>query len=196
MSSRIIISNRITRCGIVALLLCIYLASLHLSYAQNNSRVSDEVFCPLQKTWVKKAFAPSPTEKQRESLKEICAGDERKTDFLSQLTESLRLTKARPDDEETRRLFFSYFAEGRSALAQYISSRNVPEPQYIDAISTEKSANGSKFQFIASGTSRPSLAVQPRVSDASEKNNFVSRSAAELKNISRRIKARAPPFFI
>lgn len=184
----------LTQCLTATVLLCVYLATLHLPGGTSGS-FSDEVFCPLQKTWVKKNPTVILTAKQREPLKDICARDERKSDFLSEFIESLRFIKLKPTGEETAKLFFAYFTEGKPALTGFASSRKIPEPQFISSVRIEKSAKNSGFDFakIAADFLIP---ARPRPPTVSAKGDFVSRTAAELKNISRSIKPRAPPVHV
>ena len=187
------IIKRLTHCLTALVLLCVYSGSLHLSGA-GISAASNEVFCPLQKTWVKKYPEAAPTEKQKEPLKDLCARDERKTDFLWEFNESLRLTRATQNGAETEKLFFAYFAEGKPALAHYISSQNIPEPQFISSVRTEQSANNSRIVFAENAVEINRPALSPPA--AASAGNFVSQTFTELKNISRHIKPRAPPVFI
>ncbi len=171
-------------------LFCVYLGSLPLSHAAVR-RSSDEVFCPLQKTWVKKNSA-ALLKSQKQPLKDICARVERKDIFLSELTESLRFTRATPSYRETEKLFFTYLAKGKPSLTRYFYSQNVPEPQYISSARTQKNVNNTRFEFAeqAAEALTPKL---PRRLMRTPVNNFVSRSFTELKNISRHLNPRAPP---
>jgi hypothetical protein len=177
-----------------ALLLCVYLGTLNLSFSISN--VSGEVFCPLQKTWVKKNPASILTEKQREPLKDICASDSRKSSFLSEFIESLRFTQLRPTNDETVKVFFAYFTGGKAVFKSFITSHNSPEPQFISSIKTEKSAKNSGFEFVKRTVEVLALSSQPRPPTVIGADNFVSPTVTELKNISRHIKPRAPPIYI
>jgi hypothetical protein len=182
--------------GLTALVLaCVYLGSLQVSNARQGL-ASDEVFCPLQRTWVKRGPASFTTKKQREPLKNICASDERKSDFLTEFLERLPLIKIIPGAEETEKLFFAYFAEGKPALANFISSHSTPEPQFISSARTEKSANNTRFEFAKKAVEFIVPGLQPRPPTLAAVNNFTSQTIFELKNISRRIQPRAPPVSI
>src|SRR5882757_5161937 len=94
-----------TRCLAAVVLLCLHLGSLNSSHAE-IAHPPDQVFCPLQKTWVKKGRADFSPEKQKAPLENICASVGQKTDFLERLSGSLRFTRARPSEREKEKLFF------------------------------------------------------------------------------------------
>jgi hypothetical protein len=181
------------RCLTALVLFCVYFSSLQLSHGA-VLRSPDEVFCPLRKTWVKKtaAIPAAIAGKQKEPLKDICARIERKESFLFELTESLRFIRATPNDRETEKLFFSYFAKGKPALKFYISSQNIPEPQFLGSIKAEKRANNSQTELSAS-PKNPAPAKYQLSLIAGAADEFFPAVAVELKNISRRISPRAPP---
>ncbi len=179
--------------ALTMLVLCsVYLGSLPLSHAAAR-RSSDEVFCPLQKTWVKKNSGIPLRGNQKQPLKDICARVERKDVFLSELTESLRFTRATPNYRETEKLFFTYLAKGKPSLTRYFYSQNAPEPQYISSARIEKNANNTRLEFAAQAAQAPAPKLPSRLI-CTPANNFVSRSFTELKNISRNLSPRAPPF--
>jgi hypothetical protein len=182
----------LTQCLTAVVLLCVYSGTLHLP-GGNSGSFSDEVFCPLQKTWVKKNSAVTLTAKQREPLKDICARDERKSDFLSEFIESLRFTRLRPTGEETAKLFFAYFTDGRPALTGFVSSRNIPGPQFISSVRIEKSAKNAEFDLAKRTAEFLVPAPSPRPATVVSEDDLTSQTVTELKNISRRIKPRAPP---
>jgi hypothetical protein len=184
----------LTRCLTVSVLLSVYLGSLNLATAE-AARTSDEVFCPLQKTWVRKSPATVLSQKQRDPLKDICGRDERKTEFLLQLSESLRLTRARPTSQEIIKLFFAYFTDGKPALTRFISSQNVPEPQYFSGSIQEKGVNNTRSD-LAQNTDKVFALARVRSVIALSETNFVSQYPPKLKNISRCIKPRAPPSLV
>jgi hypothetical protein len=185
----------LTQCRTAAVLLCVYLGTLNFSYLQQGSAAS-EVFCPLQKTWVKKNPASVLTEKQREPLKDICASDSRKSSFLSEFIESLRFTQLRPTNEETVKVFFAYFNGGKAVFKSFVSSHNTPEPQFISQVRTEKSAKNSGFDFVKKTPEILSFSLQPRPPTVTAADNFIPQTVIQLKNISRRISPRAPPVHI
>ncbi|HEV7646424.1 MAG TPA: hypothetical protein VGO50_20995 [Pyrinomonadaceae bacterium] len=186
------IVKSVARVLTLLVLLCVYLSSLPLSQAAAR-RSSDEVFCPLQKMWVKKNSAAPWQGDQKQPLKNICARVERKDIFLSELTESLRFTRATPSYRETEKLFFTYLAKGKPSLTQYFYSQNAPEPQYISSARIEKNANNTRFEFAAHAAQAYTSRSQPHVFRVLV-NNLSSRAFTELKNISRDLKPRAPPF--
>jgi hypothetical protein len=179
--------------ALTLLVLCsVYLGSLQLSHAAVR-RSSDEVFCPLQKMWVKKnPAAPSPGNRE-EPLKDICARVERKDIFLFELTESLRFTRATPSGRETEKLFFTYLAKGKPSLTRYFYSQNAPEPEFLSAAQSGKSANNNFRADIAAAPESRAAAKLPHLFPAPFVNNFSPQTVVELKNISRHISPRAPP---
>ena len=184
----------LTRCLTVSVLLSVYLGSLNLTTAE-AAGTGNKVFCPLQKTWVRKSPATALSQKQRDPLKDICGPDERKTEFLLQLSESLRLTRARPTSQEIIKLFFAYFAEGKPALTRFVSSQNVPGPQFFSGSRQEKGVNNTRSD-LAQNTDKVFALARVRSVIALSETNFVSHYPPTLKNISRRIKPRAPPFSV
>jgi hypothetical protein len=186
------IIKSVMRALTLLVLLCVYLSSLQLSYAAVR-RSSDEVFCPLQKTWVKKNPAAPLRRDQKEPLKDICARVERKDIFLSELTESLRFTRATPSGREIEKLFFTYLAKGRPSLTRYFYSQNAPEPQFLSAARTEKSANNNFRADVAAAPESPAAAKLPHLFIAPIVNNFSLQTVVELRNISRHLSPRAPP---
>src|ERR1700755_742074 len=135
------------RCMAAALLLCLYTSAL--PFGGGASAKSDEVYCPLQRTWVKKDPSAQPTRQQKGLLDELCASSSEKGDFLARLSVSLRVTRARPSSRETEKLFFAYFAQGRSPAAFRTLSRNVPAPEAVTSGGAVKGVNNSHFEFSA-----------------------------------------------
>jgi hypothetical protein len=185
----------LTHCLTALILLSLFTGSLHL-IAKTQLKSSDAVFCPLQKTWVKKNTPGFSTEKQREPLKNICARDERKSEFLTELFGAFGLYNIKPAEDQTEKLFFAYYSQGRSAITAFVSSHNTPERQFTSSGENEKSAQNPGFKIAAANVQKITLTALPYHLTASPENAFVSANINELKNISRRIQPRAPPFFI
>jgi hypothetical protein len=186
----------LTHCLTALIFLSLFTGSFCLA-VNTQFKSSDAVFCPLQKTWVKKNSPGFGTEKQREPLKNICAPDERKSGFLTELFGAFGLFNIKAAEDQTEKLFFAYYSQGRSAIAAFVSSHNTPGPQFISSGENEKSVRNPGFEIVAANVQKIITAAPPRHSTASPENAFVSsKNFKELKNISRRIQPRAPPFFI
>jgi hypothetical protein len=187
------ISRSLARCLAAVLLLCIYSGALPLSRIALAK--GDEVYCPLQRAWVKKDPTAQPTKQQKGLLDELCASRNEKGDFLSRLSVSLRVTRARPTAGETEKLFFAYFAAGKSPAAFRTLSPNMPAPEAVSLGGAAKGVNNAQFEFAAGSAQEPGPEDVPAFF-ASDRASFTSLSFFALDQISRQIKPRAPPVSI
>jgi hypothetical protein len=179
-------------CLTFAVLFSVYFSSLHVS-TRVNARSAGEVYCPLQKTWVRKDLPAAVTDKQKEPLKNICATEQSKSNFYADLFSGLRYSNTSFNDRETEGLFFSYTEEGKTAFAKVLSSRQDNDPQIVRAARAEKGSMADKTSVTKRSVETLSPTMQPRPPTTIAEDNFSFQFIAELKNISRSIAPRAPP---
>ena len=174
------------------ILLCVCFSSLHTA-ANAELKSSNKAYCPLQKRWVKRDPAGYDAPKERKPLKNICASDEQKSRFTSELLSFLKLLRMTPNEQQSEKLFFAYFEQGKTAIAAFVSSHNTPRPQFISSIRIEKGVNNSRFEIAAEDGPVFLPSPQPRPAASTGENNFASQIFREIKNIPRRGNPRAPP---
>jgi hypothetical protein len=191
--SRGFILRPLARYLAAVLLLCVYSAALPLSRIALAK--GDEVYCPLQRVWVKKDPAAQPTKQQKGLLDELCASRNEKDDFLARLSVSLRVTRARPTAGESEKLFFAYFAAGKSQAGFRTLLPNMPAPEAISSGSSAKGVNNSQFEFAVKAAQEPRPENVSAFSVLNE-SGFTSRSLFAFDQISQKIKPRAPPVSI
>jgi hypothetical protein len=174
------------------ILLCVCFSSLHLA-VNAELKSSGKAYCPLQKRWVKRAPAGYDAPKERKPLKNICASDEQKNRFTSELLSYLKLLRMTPNEQQSEKLFFAYFEQGKTAIAAFVSSHSTPRPQFISSIRTEKGVNNSRFEIAAKDAPVFVPSPQPLPPTSPGGNNFASHIFREIKNIPRQANPRAPP---
>lgn len=155
----------------------------------------DLVFCPLQKTWVKRNPAPEKAFKF-EPLEEICAANEQKESFIFESFQKLALAKISLDIKKTENLFFDYAEKGKEVFTMLSNSHSLPETQLSKADNPKKAIFNLQKDFIKKETGIFLLPAQPRPPTFQITANFISQKFVELKNISRKISPRAPPVFV
>lgn len=154
----------------------------------NSVSKKDSVYCPLQKTWVKREI---PKLKFQNELEEICAGDKLKTLFSFQIEQ--KIIGFQP---KTEKLFFDYLQKGDLTFIELNHHSNFPESNFAENHKTEKIGNNfqqkinkkelAKFNF-------QQIARPPTFREIAKFNFQITR---KLENISHNISPRSPPFSI
>ena len=140
------------------------------------------------KTWVKKD-PPVIKVNVKKPLNEFCATDEKKNEFLTELLSNLNsLQFSTNTNSET--LFFNYIKDGKDAFRINFDSQRLPNRQTFSANNLESSTTNSQTVFVLK-TNEAIVSLQPR-----PPTSFKSNVARKLKNISRQICPRPPPFSI
>ncbi|MBS1793230.1 MAG: hypothetical protein JSS81_05220 [Acidobacteria bacterium] len=143
------------------------------------------IYCPLQKTWVKRLSSPKPT--FTNPLDEICMSDSRKSNLAAQIL----LEGAFGIDEKG---VFDVLQKGPQILAAYRNSPAAPKPALAGNIHLPGVSNNKKEAkpAPAPAVSKAVRAVLPlRTPDQTANLDF--RTVFDLKNISRNINPRSPP---
>ena len=156
----------------------------------------DLVYCPLQKTWVKRDLPVEPI-KVEFPLGEICSSQNKKESFLFDLGKSTVSRQIIFNRRDEVNLFFNYLGKGKTAFAYFESEQNLPEHKLVRAALQEKGANTNfridfsiirKTEFVLEQFSRP-----PTVQKTSK---FDFKIISALEEISHNINPRSPPFSI
>jgi len=172
---------------------CLLICSVPLS-AQRKFAPADSVFCPLQKTWVKRN---QPTQSIDNSLNEICAPNEHKQHFVYDLAKSLFSKRVESTQITQEQLFFQYLEKGRQVFAEIAPFRNSPDRRLVNAAAKEKSGTVNyNVDFHRKTAESFNLKVLARPPTFNHDTNFDFQFAQELKKISRHINPRSPPSFI
>lgn len=175
---------------------CLLFCSVPL-FAKQTFSSTDSVFCPLQKTWVKRSHPDAEARRNDNSLEEICAPVEYKQHFIDDLAKSFfsrRIERAQVRQEQ---LFFQYLEKGRQAFAEIAPFNSSPEHQLIKAASKEKSGMANyQADFHRKIPEAFNLKVLARPPTFSCTTIFDFQFALELKKISRSINPRSPPVSI
>ena len=172
---------------------CLLFCSVPLS-AQQKLSSSDAVFCPLQKTWVKKNQS---TQSIGNSLDEICAPNEHKQHFVYDLAKSLFSKRVESAQISQEQLFFQYLEKGKQVFAETAPFRNTPDRRLVNAAAKEKSGTANySVDFHRRPAESFILKVLARPPTFNHNTNFDFQFTQELKKISRQINPRSPPSFI
>lgn len=175
------------------ILFCISLCSLS-AFGQKNIESSDLVFCPLQKTWVKRNPAPMPPIKVGKPLGEICSSDRQKEIFFFELSKNLNFRQTISNRKNEEKLFFNYLEKGKQAFAEIAPSQNFPDRQFAKLASTEKSISSNyKNDFCRTSTEVFALYQFPRPPTVQNSAFFKRTDFHKLGSIWRKIQPRAPP---
>ena len=163
------------------------LTGLELRYSFTET--ADQVYCPLQKTWV--ARETEPTQVHANPLDGICMSKPQKDEFLVQIIRN----RAFAIDENG---IFETLKQGEQVLRLYRETPNTPQNS-IAGISVSLTALNSKndlrFNFEANTASVQGFSFD--IPEASFKVTKYDRpSLRVLSKITRNINPRSPPSLI
>lgn len=182
--------------SVLPYLVLVWLAAVCLGYFSllnaQPDKDPDRVFCPLQKSWVKKSPS-SETRVKPEPLEEICASDSQKESFIYESFQKLKLTPISLDAKQTEALFFDYAEKGSAVFAAFSNSRSAPQTELVKAVNVEKGTLALQKEFLKTEAKALLEIQQPRPPGVEQTASFVSQKFVSLKNISRKISPRAPP---
>ena len=163
-------------------------------FAETPLAPAEMVYCPLTKKLqpvkaAKKAARPNP-------LGEICADETTKKAFADELFAQNLLRTNAPHEEQFEKLVFDFFQKGKTAFADL---PRLPDAPRKNSLKTFSAVTGfgktDETQFLGKSTFDDfSPSQKPRPPTPAAVNLFESRNFRELREISRRIAPRAPPF--
>ncbi len=87
-------------------LFCVLFSSFLPALAQKNVESSDLVFCPLQKTWVKRNSEQKTSPKIEEPLGEICSSEKQKRIFFLELSKTFNFRQIISAQNGGEKIFF------------------------------------------------------------------------------------------
>lgn len=161
---------------------------------QNDSE--DLVYCPLQKTWVKRDLPGEPV-KVEFPLGEICSSQKNKESFLSDLGKIASSNQIIFDKQDEANLFFNYLEKGKKAFAYFESTQNHPKHQLVRNALNEKGANTNyKIEFEPNRSEEFVLSQLSRPPTVRKTSKFDFQIVYSLEKISHNINPRSPPFSI
>lgn len=178
----------------VLVLLSVLFGSLPV-FAHTQKQSPDLVYCPLQKSWVKRnpsaAVAPIKTFKL---LDDVCASNRLKENFFSDLSKSLHSRRILSHQNDEVKLFFSYLERGEQVFAEIVTPSDAPNRQLAQSSKIEKSG-GANYQKDFTNALTGKLFVQqfPRPPTIKNSSFYHSRIVKESNIISHRTAPRAPP---
>lgn len=178
------------------ILFCIFSGSLPI-FGNGRLHATDEVYCPLQKKWVKQnpVTLPEPIDTEK-PLANICTSNNLKENFLADLLKSFHFRRISADQKEEE-VFFNYLDKGKQAFAEIALPFNSPEHQLAKSSRTEKSSSGNYQKDFGKISVETFLTKQhPRPPTTQKNTVFNYQIARKLKNLSRNINPRSPPFSI
>lgn len=160
------------------------------SFLNKSQLIYDDlVYCPLQKTWVKRHEETQAA--RRNPLDEICMSDERK----QELTIQISLKNAFAINEQG---IFATLREGVKVLDNYRETQNLPNQTLVQirhSFSVLNSANDLRQTFTAKSEAF-SFALNSRPPTFQKVTEFDFQTTKNLDRISRNINPRSPPFSI
>lgn len=171
----------------------VWLMSLFIGFSfLNTSQIvknADLVYCPLQKTWVKRDEAAQPI--RQNPLDQICMSDQKRQELTLQIT----LKNAFAIDEKG---IFDTLQKGEKVLSKYQENPNLPNQNLVQIRQTLNFLNNQnnwKVNFIAKSEAF-SFALNSRPPTFLRSTKFDFQFAQTLDKISRNINPRSPPFSI
>lgn len=171
----------------------LWLMSLFVGFSfLNTSKLienADLVYCPLQKTWVKRDEAAQLV--RQNPLDQICMSDQKRQELILQIT----LKNAFAIDEKG---IFDTLQKGISVLENYRETPNLPNQnlaQIRHSFNFLNTQNDWKLNFIAKSEAF-SFALNSRPPTALKSTKFDFQFVQTLEQISRNINPRSPPFSI
>lgn len=178
------------------LLFCLFFGSFPISAKQNNPS-NDLVYCPLQKKWVKKNQNLSEPKKVEKPLDEICSSSKNKESFIFGLFSVISTKQFSSTKENEESLFFKFLKKGERAFSESPDPNNLPKNQIASAVTKVKGGNVYfNFDFAQELTETFKLNQFARPPNTFQATKFGFHLIRELKNISRNINPRSPPFSI
>lgn len=175
---------------------CMLFNSLPATFARQTAPTPDLIYCPLQKSLLRKHAPTPPRAKIKEPLDEICASIERKSRFFSDVSKRVPFLRLIRDREQIENLFFSYLESGNKAFARLapFAPENFPAPQVSESQNAKKSgAARYKIDFDRNASEVFAFAQRPRPPTARKTASFDRSVFRPLETVSRRIQPRAPP---
>lgn len=176
--------------------ICLISGSIPVS-ARQISEPSDSVYCPLQKTWVKKNNSASEALRLTKTLDYICSSSGHKESFIYELSTGIFDRQISLTGEKLEKLFFKYIEQGKQAFVEIAPSGNLPGPQMAKNSAKEKSGS-TNFKVDFARYSRETFGFEQlaRPPTAPRTVKFDFQFLSELDKISRSINPRSPPFSI
>jgi hypothetical protein len=177
-------------------LFCLISGSIPVS-ARHISQPADAVYCPLQKTWVRKNDPAAEAVRPEKTLDYICSSFDHKESFVFELSNGIFDRQISLTGEKIEKLFFKYLEEGKQAFAEIAPSNNLPGRQMAKNSAGEKSGSTNfkvDFARYPSETFGFEQLARPPTTRQTIKFNF--QFVNELDKISRNINPRSPPFSI
>jgi hypothetical protein len=164
------------------------LISANVAFSHKSNEANNLVYCPLQKTWVKKTIEILPIRKT--SLEQLCMSDAEKQNLAIQLS----LKNALAIDEKG---IFETLKFGVKVLGNYRKFPNLPnqnsaELQQSFAVINGKNDLQTDFQINSQAFSFQQLSRPPTITETTKFDFSIAQS---LDKISRNINPRSPPMF-
>lgn len=152
---------------------------------------SDLTFCPLSKTWVKKANPRQALPDQ--PLREICATGNTKQRFFIHSVQELSPARINLSNSEITKLFFNYSREGDRAFSSVKAPTNDPVSQLTQIQVSQKSAitNNNDFGKKEAEVYKIGNVQNPQI-DAC-RDPFEWSRVAETTDLLDNNRSRAPP---
>lgn len=169
------------------LILCFGLSVFQLS-VRDSLKDTNQVFCPLQKAWVKQTL---PQPKISRDFNDFCATDKRK-DFLK-LEISLKKGFFQPI---TEKLIFNYLAKDGQALIEFKHFPDLPNRQFSRQAKFQTAANSFFQEFGKRTLVAFTLSPAARPPTFTSSVRFEFQFVLSLKQISRNINPRSPPLIL
>ena len=171
----------------------LWLLSLLIGFSLfSNSQLiknNDLVYCPLQKTWVKRNEEPQSF--RRNPLDQICMSERKKQELELQIL----LKNAFAVDEQG---IFAALQKGAKALENYRESQNPPNQTLVQirpSFVFLNSRNDWKFTFLTK-IEKFSFALNSRPPTFLKSTKFDFKIIQTLDQIPRHINPRSPPFSV
>lgn len=161
---------------------------LFLNFSQQIDN-QDLVYCPLQKTWVKRNEEPESI--RQNPLDQICMSDAKKQTLAIQIS----LKKSFAINEKG---IFETLQKGLKVLDSYRETQNLPEnnlAQTRHSFSVLNTKNDLKLNFPTKKDAF-SFALNSRPPTVQNSTKFDFQFARKLEKISCNINPRSPPFSI
>lgn len=152
---------------------------------------SETVYCPL----TKKLQPVNPPEKivREISLKDFCAPDQEKNEFLRAVFESRNLSSL--NEVQFENLVFDYFQTGKTAFKNIPDLPNLPQQNLAKSFSSTIGAGNFDKQFssLKIKTEQFDFSQNPRPPTFQAATNFDFQIVRRLEKISQNINPRSPP---
>jgi hypothetical protein len=157
---------------------------LNLGFTTTRLSQGNQVYCPLQKTWVE---PNTPVEKSN-FFDNICASDRTKYEIALEIS-----MKSVSVGEITENLVFDYLAHGSIALQNL--PQESPSENIIKRTKFPSSTSNYSNEFILKLTIALTSEQFARPPSFTRKSYFPPQTDKTLEKISRNINPRSPPVF-